>query len=231
MPHGAASLHRKPALQNPARLEPGDRHLDAIGAQIIETAARQVIAHCRLRLVEPAAATIQFQECHLPARPSKLQIRPSRRQPRRFNRPAAAGSRSSPAGKWVNRQAGWIVCRIKSTRKAWLANSVGAGGRVPRCRRDLNSESCLCVTCTPIASRDHRARARRHRAQPPAEFAVLEFGELGLERYHPLAQFGDVPFAGALPAACRRQLPYPQTLGICSRSRRDDGVVVRSLTR
>src|SRR5258705_7734914 len=38
------------------------------------------------------------------------------------------------------------------------------------------------------------------------------------------------PDAGAMPAACRRQLPYPQTLGICSRSRRDDGVVVRSLT-
>jgi len=36
---------------------------------------------------------------------------------------------------------------------------------------------------------------------------------------------------GRWRAACRRQLPYPQSLGICSRSRREDGVVARSLTR
>lgn len=53
-PHGAApiprfirgfSLHHKPAAQDAARLQPLDRDVDAVGAQIIESASLEVLAH------------------------------------------------------------------------------------------------------------------------------------------------------------------------------------------
>ena len=38
------------AAQDAAGLQPADRHLDAVGAEIIEPAIDQVIAHCLLRV-------------------------------------------------------------------------------------------------------------------------------------------------------------------------------------
>jgi hypothetical protein len=54
----------------PAALEPADRDVDAIGAEIIESAVDQVIAHRCLRFRQPAATAFQFQERHLAARSS-----------------------------------------------------------------------------------------------------------------------------------------------------------------
>ena len=46
----------------PARLQLADRHVEAIGAQIIEPARYQVIAHRDLRVIEPAAAAFHFEQ-------------------------------------------------------------------------------------------------------------------------------------------------------------------------
>ena len=42
--------HHHRAAQDAAALQPADRRVDAIGAQIIEPAIDQVIAHCLLRV-------------------------------------------------------------------------------------------------------------------------------------------------------------------------------------
>src|SRR6478752_2343758 len=61
------SLQRKPIAQNTERFEPGNRDVDAVGAQIIEPAADQVIAHRGLRVRWPTRATaFQFEKHHLP---------------------------------------------------------------------------------------------------------------------------------------------------------------------
>jgi hypothetical protein len=90
--------------------------------------------------------------------------------------------------------AGLSVCRIKTTREACTANSLGAGGRVPRWRLPRNRCNCRSVTCTPIASRDQRRR-RWHRTQPGAALVLLEplaqFGNLALELLNP-------PFAATM---------------------------------
>jgi hypothetical protein len=67
--------------------------------------------------------------------------------------------------------AGLSVCRIKTTREACTANALGAGGRVPRWRLPLNSDSCLAVTCTAVAYAinavgDGTARRRRSISRP-----------------------------------------------------------------
>jgi hypothetical protein len=48
-------LDAKPAAQDAGSLKPADRHLDVIGAQIIELARQQIVAHRRLRFRQPAA--------------------------------------------------------------------------------------------------------------------------------------------------------------------------------
>ena len=48
-PHGAALLHPKPAAQDAVIFQPRDRGIDAVGAQVLESASLQVIPHCLLR--------------------------------------------------------------------------------------------------------------------------------------------------------------------------------------
>ena len=69
--HRAASLHMDTGSQHAARHQPLDRHLDAIGAEIIESGIDQVIAHRRLRFRQPAAAAERLDkllETRIPSR-------------------------------------------------------------------------------------------------------------------------------------------------------------------
>ena len=53
--------------------------------------------------------------------------------------------RCGVVGMGAERHRGACLRRIRSTTQAWLANSVGAGGMVPRCLRDRNKLSCRAV--------------------------------------------------------------------------------------
>ena len=75
---GCLSLHRKPTAQYPGSLEPLDRHVDAVGAEILKSAAFEMLAHRLLGWRQSAtAAAFQVEEKHLPVRSGKHQIRPA----------------------------------------------------------------------------------------------------------------------------------------------------------
>ena len=99
------SLHRRPAAQDAVLLQPLDRQVDVVGAQIGKAAVLEMRAHRGLRLAQPAAAAFQFEENHLPIDSGELQIGPAG-DASLCNRAAVTESRYSPSGTWVNRHCG-----------------------------------------------------------------------------------------------------------------------------
>ena len=168
---------RKPAAQDAARLQPADRRVDAIGAQIIEPARHQVVAHRLLCRVEPAtAAALQFQKHHLPARSGEHQIGRSSRHAEPFQ---------SCRGDGIAQLAERHV-REPPDRADGAPDQVdqgGLAGEFQRRRRQrsalafaLNRCNCRAVTCAAITDHPRTCRpalgtrraARAHTARAPA---------------------------------------------------------------